>query len=69
MVFEPFRSENGDMSLQILLWNRVWFCQGNYGSVVTYLSFQFQTNKKEKVIYEFEMDFKKSFCKCSNQSK
>ena len=69
MVFEPFRSENGDMSLQILLWNRVWFCQGNYGSVVTYLSFQFQMNKKEKVIYEFEMDFKKSCCKCSNQSK
>ena len=24
---------------------------------------------ERKVIYEFEMDFKKSFCKCSNQSK
>ena len=49
-------------SLHILLLNRVWFCRGNYGSVVTYLSFQFQMNKKEKVIYEFKMDFKKSFC-------
>ena len=28
------------------------------------LSFQFQMNKKESVIWEFEMDFKKSFC-CS----
>ena len=56
-------------SLHILLWNRVWFCRGNYGIVVTYLSFQFQMNKKEKVIYEFEIDFKKSFCWRSNQSK
>ena len=27
-----------------------------------YLSFQFQMNKKESVIRELEMDFKKSFC-------
>ena len=26
------------------------------------LSIQFQMNKKERVIREFEMDFKKSFC-------
>ena len=26
------------------------------------LSFQFQMNEKEKVICEFEMNFKKSFC-------
>ena len=30
-----------------------------------YSSFQFQINKKESVIREFEMDFKKSFC-CSD---
>ena len=35
--------------------------QGNYGSVRTYLPFQFQMNKKEREICEFEMDFKKSF--------
>ena len=28
----------------------------------TYLSFQFQMNKKERVICEFQMGFKKSFC-------
>ena len=31
----------------------------------TYLSFQFQMNKKESIC-EFEMDFKKSFCSRSN---
>ena len=35
--------------------------QGNYVSVRRYLSFQFQTCKKEREICEFEMDFKKSF--------
>ena len=42
------------------------FCTviGNYGGggVLTYLPFQFQMNKKETVICEFEMDFKKSVC-------
>ena len=28
---------------------------------VMYLSFQFQMNKKEREIWEFKMDFKKSF--------
>ena len=31
-------------------------------------SFQFQMNKKERVICEFEVDFKKSFCWRSNLS-
>ena len=30
--------------------------RGNYGSVWTYLSFQFQMNQKERVICEFQMD-------------
>ena len=34
-----------------------------------YLLFQFQMNKKEKEIWEFKMDFKKSFfCRHSNLS-
>ena len=31
----------------------------DYGNVWTYLSFQFQMNKKERVIFEFEMGLKK----------
>ena len=30
--------------------------------------FKFQMIKKEKETYEFQMDFKKSLCSCSNQS-
>ena len=30
--------------------------RGNYGSVGTFLSFQFQMSKKEREICEFEMD-------------
>ena len=37
-------------------WNQVW---GMYKRI--YLSFQFQMNKKERVICAFKMDFKKSF--------
>ena len=40
----------------------------NYGCVSMCSSFQFHMNKKESVIYEFEMDFKKSFCCCFNLS-
>ena len=36
--------------------------RGHYGSVRTYLLFQFQMKtEKDRVIYEFEVDFKKSF--------
>ena len=48
-------------TLPILVRNWVWFSRGNYGSVWTYLSFQFQVSKKEKEICEFEMDLKKFF--------
>jgi len=40
--------------------------QGNYGIVWAYMSFQFQMNKKERLIYEFEVNFKKSFICHSN---
>ena len=33
-----------------------------YGSVWTYLSFQFQMNEKERGICQSEMDVRKSFC-------
>ena len=33
-----------------------------------YLSFQFQSNMKERVICKFGMDFQKYFCWCSNLS-
>ena len=35
--------------------------RGKYGSLLTYLSFQFQMRKKEREICEFEMDFKNFF--------
>ena len=33
--------------------------RSDYGNVWTYLSLQFQMNKKERVIFEFEMGVKK----------
>ena len=36
--------------------------RGNYGNLWTYLSFQFQINKNKIAIWQFRMDFKKSFC-------
>ena len=44
---------------------RVWFLEVwsglNYGSVWTYLSFQFQKGKKQREICEFEMDLNNCF--------
>ena len=40
--------------------------RGNYGSVWTYLSFQFQMSEEEREICEFEMDLKNFFCLHSN---
>ena len=55
MVFAPFWSGIGHG----LRWN--------YGSVRTYLLFQFQMNTgKERVIYEFDVDFEKFFILRSN---
>ena len=63
-VFGPFWSEN---TLPILVWNRVWFLR-NYGSVHewTYISFQFQMNKDEIEICQFEMHMENFFSLLSN---
>ena len=42
--------------------------QSDYGNVRTYVTLQFQMNKKERIIFQFEMGLKKSFCWCSNLS-
>ena len=42
--------------------------RGNYGSIWTYLSFQFQMSKNEREICEFEMGLKNFFCLRSNLS-
>ena len=55
MVFAPFWSENGCRFC--LLWSE--FGYDFRGNAWTYLSFQFQRNKKERIIREFEVDFKK----------
>ena len=51
--------------LPILVWNRVW---RNYGCVSMGSLFQFQMDKKERAVWEFEMDFKKFFCGSFNLS-
>ena len=44
-----------------LFWSGIGYAfEGNYGSLRTYLLFQFQVSKKEREITQFEMDFKKS---------
>ena len=60
-VFAPVWSENGYRFCPF--WSGVGYgLRRNYGCVSMCSSFQFQMNKKESVIYEFEMDIKKSFC-------
>ena len=60
IVFEPFWSENGYRLRQF--WSGIGYgFPRNYDSASLYSSFQFQISKKERVISEFEMDFKKSF--------
>ena len=59
--FAPFWSENGNRFCAF--WSRIGYgLRRNYGCVSMCSSFQFQMNKKESVMCEFEMDFKKSFC-------
>ena len=68
MVFVPFWAENGNTFCPF--WSGIGYgLQGNYGSVRTYLLFQFQMNTGiERLIYEFDVDFKKSFILRSNLS-
>ena len=56
MYFCPFWSEIG------------YGLEGNFGSVGTFLSFQFQISKKEKGKCEFEMDLENFFCLRPNLS-
>ena len=55
MVFAPFWSVNG-YTLNYLFWSERGY--GFRGNALTYLSFQFQMNKKERVICVSEVDFK-----------
>ena len=61
-VFAPFWSENGYRLC--LFWPE--FGYGFRGNALTYVSFQFRMNKKERVICEFEVDLTKSFSWHSN---
>ena len=59
-VLAPFWSENGYTLSPF--WSGIGYgFRGNYWSVLTYLSFQFQMSKKERGICEFEMDLKNFF--------
>ena len=63
-VFGPFWSEN-----TCPFWSGIGYgFRGNYGSVHewTFLSFQFQMNKNEVEICEFEMHLDNFFCLRSN---
>ena len=64
-VFGPFWSENGYTFCPFWSGMRYVF-RGNYGSVWTYVSVQFQMNKNELEIFEFEMHLKKLFVLRSN---
>ena len=68
IVFSPFWSEN-EYRLCPFLSEIGYGFRENYGNVWMYLSFQFQSNKKEREVCKFEMNFKKSFCWRSNLSK
>ena len=68
LFFKLFRSENGYRLRQF--WSGIGYgFRGNYDSASLYSSFQFQISKKERVISEFEIDFKKSFRWVSNLGK
>ena len=67
MVFALFWSEN--VYRVRPFWSGISYgFRGNDWSVLTYLLFQFQMNKKERVIWELKKDFKKSFYWRSNLS-
>ena len=48
------------LTLFILVWNRIWFAR-ELGECTNVFIVSFQTNKKEREICEFEMNFKKYF--------
>ena len=60
-VFTPFWCENTLCSF----WSGIGLSfRGNYRSVWTFLSFQFQMSKKEREICEFQLDLN-NFCVCA----
>ena len=61
-MFAPFWSENG---YRLYLF---WSESREFGNARPYLSFEFEMNKKERVIGKFEMAFTKSFSWRSNLS-
>ena len=61
-MFAPFWSENG---YRLYLF---WSESREFGNARPYLSFEFEMNKKERVIGRFEMAFTKSFSWRSNLS-
>ena len=67
MVFALFWSEN--VYRVRPFWSGISYgFRRNDWSVLTYLLFQFQMNKKERVIWELKIDFKKYFYWRSNVS-
>ena len=61
MFFVPFRFENGYRVCPF--WSGIVYgFRGNCGIVWTYLSFQLQMNKKERVICKLQNHLKKSSC-------
>ena len=67
MGFALFWSEN--VCRVCPFWSGISYgFRGNDWSVLTYLLFQFQMNKKERVIWELKIDFKKSLYWRSNLS-
>ena len=61
MFFVPFRFENGYRVCPF--WSRIVYgFRGNCGILWTYLSFQLQMNKKERVICKLQNDLKKWSC-------
>ena len=62
-VFMPFWCENGNTLCSF--WSGIGLSfRGNFGSVWTFLSFQFQMSKKETEICEFQLDLN-NFCVCA----
>ena len=59
-VFTPFWCEN--VNTLCSFWSGIGYgFRGNYGSVWTFLSFQFQMSKKEREICKFQIDLN-NFC-------
>ena len=61
MVIAPFWSEKGYRLRPFLVWNRVWFSWELWECLNVFVV-SIPDEKERKIICDFEMDFKKSFC-------